>query len=55
MYVGFALANNWQTIADLLSVYGVYIGAIVVVIGIVMFRKWLYGVLKALLRGPNKK
>ncbi len=54
MYTGFVLANNWQTIANSISVYGVYIGAIVVVIGAVMFRGWIYSVLTGLYRGPKK-
>ncbi len=55
MYIGFVLANNWQMIANLLSVYGVYIGVIIVIIGVILSRKWIYSVLKGLYKGPKKK
>ena len=54
MYIGFAVAGNWQTIANLISIYGLYIGAIVVVIGVIMFRNWIYSVLTGLYKGPKK-
>jgi membrane protein DedA with SNARE-associated domain len=54
MYSGYLLASNWTLIATFLSEYSIYVVVATVLISVILLRKRIYSVLKALYNGPKK-